>query len=70
VEGDVELAEGELCSRELVDPPAQPLREGYTARVDPYERDPREVGVSLDDLVRDPGQRLADRLSVEDRLRC
>jgi hypothetical protein len=34
--------------------------------VDPDERDLREVGVALDDLVRDPRQCLRDRLGVED----
>jgi hypothetical protein len=38
--------------------------------MDADERDPREVGVSLDDLVRDPCQRLRDRIGVEDRARC
>jgi hypothetical protein len=37
--------------------------------VDPDERDPREVGVALDDLVRDPGECLRDRVGVEDRAR-
>jgi hypothetical protein len=38
--------------------------------VDPDERDLRELGVALDDLVGDARQRLLDRLGVEDRLRC
>jgi hypothetical protein len=38
--------------------------------VDPDERDPREVGVPLDDLVRDPRQRLRDRIGVEERSCC
>jgi hypothetical protein len=38
--------------------------------VDADQRDPREVGVPLDDLVRDPRQRLADRTGIEDGLRC
>jgi hypothetical protein len=38
--------------------------------VDADERDPREVGVALDDLVRDPRQRLRDRLGVEKRSCC
>jgi hypothetical protein len=33
--------------------------------VDADQRDPREVGIALDDLVRDPRQRLADRLGIE-----
>ena len=55
---------------QLVDPPAQPLRERHAARVDADERDPREVGVALDDLVRDPSERPRDRLGIEDSLRC
>jgi hypothetical protein len=37
--------------------------------VDADQRDAREVGISLDDLVGDPRQRLADRVGVEDGLR-
>jgi hypothetical protein len=66
VEGDVELAEGDLRAAQLLDPPAQALRERDAARVDPDEGDLREVGVALDELVRDPRQRLRDRLGIED----
>jgi hypothetical protein len=38
--------------------------------VDADERDLREVGVALDDLVRDPRQRLGDRLGIEDGRCC
>jgi hypothetical protein len=38
--------------------------------VDADERDLREVGVALDDLVRDPRQRLGDRLGIEDSRGC
>jgi len=38
--------------------------------VDADERDPLEVCVALDDLVRDPRQRRRDRIGVEDRARC
>jgi hypothetical protein len=69
VKGDVELPERDLGSGELLDAPAQPLGEGRPARVDADERDTREVGISLDDLVRDTRQRLADRVGVEDGLR-
>jgi hypothetical protein len=69
VEGDVELPERDLGSGELENAPAQPLGERRAARVDADERDTREVGVPLDDLVRDPRQRLADRIGVEDGLR-
>jgi hypothetical protein len=37
--------------------------------VDADQRDPREVGVALDDLVRDARQRPRDRLGIEDSLR-
>jgi hypothetical protein len=66
VEGDVELAEGDLGAAQLLDAPAQTLREWHAARVDPDDSDPGEVGVALDDLVRDPRDRLRDRLGVED----
>jgi hypothetical protein len=69
VKGDVELSERDLGFGELCDAPAQPLGERRPARVDADERDTREVGVSLDDLVRDPRQRPADRVGVKDGLR-
>jgi hypothetical protein len=37
--------------------------------VDPDERDPRKIGIALDDLVRDPRERALDRLAVEKDLR-
>ena len=70
VEGDVELAEGDLGPGEVGDPTPEALREGDTAGVDPDQREARQVGVALDELVRDPGQRLRDRVSVEDDLGC
>jgi len=70
VKGDVELAEGNLRARELGDSPAQPLRERNAAGVDADERDLGEVGVALDDLVRDPRQRLGDRLDIENGRSC
>jgi hypothetical protein len=36
--------------------------------VDPDQRDALEVGVALDDLVRDPRERALDRLGIEDSL--
>jgi hypothetical protein len=38
--------------------------------VDADQGDAREVGVALDDLVRDTSQRLRDRVAIEDGLRC
>jgi hypothetical protein len=69
VEGDVELAERDLGAAQLCDPPPQPLRQRNASRVDSDQRDPVEVGVALDDLVRDPRQRALDRLGIEDGLR-
>jgi hypothetical protein len=69
VERDVELAERHLGARQRVDPPAQTLSERDAPRVDADESDPSEVGVPLDDLVRDPRQGPLDRLGVENDLR-
>jgi hypothetical protein len=38
--------------------------------VDADQRDARQVGIALDDLVRDAGQRFRDGVAVEDGLRC
>jgi hypothetical protein len=70
VKGDVELAKRDLGRAQLLDALAQPLRERDATRVDPDERELREVGVALDDLVRDARQRLRDRLGVEKGSRC
>jgi hypothetical protein len=70
VEGDVELAEGDLRAAQLLDALPQPLREWDAARVDADERDAREVGVPLDDLVRDARQRARDRFGIEKDFRC
>ena len=70
VKGDVELAEGDLRAAQVLDALPQPLRERDAARVDADEGDLREVGVALDDLVRDPRQRLRDRVGVEKRSCC
>jgi hypothetical protein len=68
VKRDVELAERDLGSAQLGDPAAEPLRDRDAARVDPDQGDPLEVGVALDDLVRDPRERALDRLGIEDSL--
>src|SRR5436305_7154448 len=69
VEGDVELAERDFAAREVGDPPAQALGERDAAGMDPDEGDRIEIGVALDDLVRNPGERPVDVVAVEkDRL--
>jgi hypothetical protein len=42
------------------------VRDRHAARVDADERDAVELGVALDDLVRDPRQRAVDRVGVEE----
>ena len=65
VEGDVHRSEGDLVPRELRDQPSQALRERHSARVDPDEGEPVEIGVALDDLVGDAHQGAPQRLAVE-----
>ena len=52
----------------LLDQPPQALREWHPAGVDADERDLVEVGVPLDDLVGDPGERPAEGVLVQERL--
>src|SRR5207248_3116393 len=68
VEGDVELAEHDLAAGEVGDPPAKALGERNAARVDADESDLVQLGVAFDDLVRDPGERPVDGLSVDQDL--
>jgi hypothetical protein len=70
VKGDVELAERQLRTGKLGDPPAEALCERHPAGVDADEGDALEVGIPLDDLVRDPRQRTRDRVDIEDDLGC
>src|SRR4051812_34840877 len=65
VEGDVELAEGELVARPLLDESAEPLRDRNAAGVDADERHGVELLVPLDDLVRDAGKRAPDRFVIQ-----
>ena len=65
VEGDVDGAELDLVLAELRDQPAQALSERHTARLDADERDPVEIRVPLDDLVRDAREGALDRFTVE-----
>jgi hypothetical protein len=65
VEGDVELSERDLAAGDVCDAPAQPLCERDATGVDADERDPLELRVALDDLVRDPHDNALDRLGIE-----
>jgi hypothetical protein len=65
VERDVQRAEGDLAAGELLDQAADPLRDGNASRVDPDEGGALEVGIPLDDLVRDAGDRAPKRFSVQ-----
>jgi hypothetical protein len=66
VKGDVDGAVGDLDTAELLDQAAQPLRERDAAGVDADQRDPVEVRVALDDLVRDPGEGPRKSLGVQE----
>src|SRR5919204_5217632 len=68
VEGDVDGAEDGRDAGALLDEPPEPLRERYPAGVDADERDLVEVGVPLDDLVGDPGERPVEGGLVHERL--
>src|ERR687895_129762 len=68
VEGDVDAAGLDLAAAELLDQTAQALRQRHAARVDADERDRVEIGVPLDDLVRDPRQGAPDRFGIEQDL--
>jgi hypothetical protein len=68
VEGDVQLAESDFGPGQLGDSAAQPLGDRNASRVNADQRDPLEVGIAFDDLVRDPRQRALDRLGIEDGL--
>ncbi len=68
MEGDVDRSERDLLPGELLDQPPEPLRERDTSRVDADEGDAAEVGVALDDLVRDADEGAPERLAVEQKL--
>jgi hypothetical protein len=69
VERDVQLPERDLGAGQLLDAVAQPLGQRHAARVDADKGDALELGIALDDLVRDPRQRALDRLGIEDSVR-
>jgi hypothetical protein len=60
-----ELAESELLAGALFDELADAVGDRHPAGVDADERDGLEVVVPLDDLVRDAGERPADRFLVQ-----
>ena len=67
VEGDVEVAERHLGAGELADERVQAAGEDGAAGVDADQRQRRSAaGVLLDDLVRDPHERAAQIVAVED----
>ena len=66
VEGDVDRAEIGRCAGALFDQSSQTVRERHAAGLDADERDAGEIGICLDDLVRDPRQRPAERISIEE----
>ena len=68
VEGDVEVAERDLGAGQLADQGVQPAGEHRAAGVDPDQRQRLRAGVLLDDLVRDPHERAAQIVAVEDDL--
>ena len=69
MEGDVDGADVDLDARALGDERAQAVGERDAARVDADERERVEVGVALDQLVRDPGERPLERRGVEQNFR-
>jgi hypothetical protein len=68
VERDVDCAERELLAREIVDQPAKAVCERDPPRMDADQCNLFQVRITLDDLVRDPGERPLDRLAVEENL--
>src|SRR5580765_983414 len=50
----------------LVDEPTETMCKGDAASLDPDERDPRQIRVRLDDLVRDPRQRPSQCVGIEE----
>ena len=66
VEGDVDRAELDLLPAPLLDQRGEPLCERDAAGVDADEREPAEVVVALDDLVRDPRERALEALCPGD----
>ena len=70
MEGDVDGAERELDAASLGHELLQPPGERDAARVDADEREPLQVVVPLDQLVRQPRHRARERVRVEDLARA
>jgi hypothetical protein len=70
MEGDVDAPELDLDTAEIRDQPPEALGQRHAAGLDPDERDQREVGVALDDLVRDAGDRPVERLRIQKDTPC
>ena len=69
MERDVDRAERDLLPAPLLDQGRKPLGERDAARVDADEREPAEIVVALDDLVRDARQGPRQGLGVQQDLR-
>ena len=65
VEGDVDGTDVRRGAGAFLDEAPQALGDRHAPRLDPDESDAREVRVGLDDLVRDPRERAAERIGVE-----
>jgi hypothetical protein len=65
IERDVDRSEIGCRAGSLLDQPSQTVRERHATRLNADERDASEVGIRLDDLVRDPRQRPAERIGIE-----
>ena len=65
VEGDVDVARGELGVQQVRHEPMQARGEMRAAAVDAHQRD-ASVRILLDDLVRHPHERAPDVVLVED----
>ena len=66
VESDVDRADRRRFAGAFGDEAPQPVRERDAPGLDADERDPSEVGIPLDDLVRDPRERPPEGLVVEE----
>jgi hypothetical protein len=66
VEGDIDGAELDCGAGEVLDQAPQALRERHPAGVDADQRDAIELGIALDDLVRDPVQRALQSICIEE----